>query len=226
MPKSGTEPALRLDRPATLIGGGQATRGMLAEALALAPRLIAADGGANLLRDWGLRPEAIVGDMDSIEAPERFAAEGARMLRVDEQDTTDLAKCLYSVEAPAYIGVGFLGRRFDHALAALHALLARPEKRILLIGEEDVVFLVPPDWRVRLAPGARVSFVPLRPTRGLDSEGLEWPIDGLDMEIGRRVGVSNRAVAETVAARFDGDGVAAMVERRFLRAAFDGLLGA
>ena len=217
------DPPLSFPEGATLVGGGALDRDGLEAARARAPRIVAADGGANRLRLWGVRADAVIGDMDSVEDPARWAAEGARVLELAEQDTTDLEKCLYATDAPLYLGVGFLGRRFDHTLAALHALLRHADKRVALIGEEDVVLLAPPVWRARLAPGARVSFFPLRPVRGIVSEGLRWPIDGLAFAAGERIGASNEAVAETVEARFDGPGMAAMVERRFLDAALASL---
>jgi thiamine pyrophosphokinase len=197
---------------------------VLALAQARAPHLIAADGGANRLRCWGLQADAVIGDMDSV-ADLNFweTTPGVEVLALREQETTDLEKCLYATDAPFYLGVGFMGRRFDHTLAALHALLRFPDKRAALIGEEDVVFLAPPRWRARLAPGARVSFFPLRPVAGLASSGLEWPLDGLDFAAGARIGTSNRAVADIVSADFDGIGMAAMVERRFLDAALESL---
>lgn len=217
-------PALRFDGGVTLIGGGAADRETFEAARARAPRVVAADGGANRLRDWGLGADAVVGDMDSVvDLPGWSARAETRVVPLTEQDSTDLEKCLYAVDAGYYLGVGFLGRRFDHTLAALHALLRFPGKRLLLIGEEDVVFLAPPRWRVTLAPGARVSFYPIRSTRGLGSSGLEWPIDGLDFAAGGRIGTSNRAAVAGVEARFDGAGVAAMVERRFLDAALASL---
>lgn len=205
------------------MGGGALDRETLALAKARAPVVVAADGGANWLSAWGEPAAAVIGDMDSVEDADGWRARGAHVARIAEQETTDLEKCLYATEAPFYLGVGLMGRRFDHTLGALHALMRRPEKRIVLIGEEDVVFLAPPVWRARLEAGARVSFFPLRPVTGLTSEGLVWPIDAIDFAPGVRIGTSNAAAAETVAARFDDFGMAATVERRFLDAVLDSL---
>jgi thiamine pyrophosphokinase len=217
-------PAFRFDRGVTLVGGGAGDAAAFAEALALAPHVVAADAGADAVEVWGGRPEAVIGDMDSAMMADHWRDRGVPVLQLHEQETTDLEKCLYSVAAPFFVGVGFTGRRFDHTLAALHAMM-RWRKPLALIGEEDVVFLCPPDWRARLAPGARVSFFPLAPTVGLGSEGLRWPIDGLRFAPGERIGTSNAAAAEAVRARFDGPGMACMVERRYLAEAVRSLTG-
>ncbi len=210
--------------PATLVGGGAIDRADFEAALTYAPHIIAADGGANALRAWGVAAHAVVGDMDSVEHLEGHRSAGAEIRHLSEQDTTDFEKCLYATDAPFYLGVGFMGRRFDHSLAALHVLLRRAERRAALIAEEDVIFLAPRIWRARLAPGARVSIVPLKPVTAQLSEGLEYPLKGLRMSMGERVGTSNSAASKDVMVEFDGDGAAIMIEKRFLGAAVDSAL--
>lgn len=209
---------LRFPGGVMLVGGGEVDAGALDLALARTAHVVAADGGANALRGWGLGADAVIGDMDSVLDREGWAAGGTRVVHLDEQETTDLEKCLYATAAPFYVGIGFTGRRFDHTLAALHALLRWPDKRVVLIGSDEIIFMAPPRWRARLSPGARVSFFPMLAVGGVGSQGLEWPLAGLRFAPGRRIGTSNRAVAETVEAAFDGVGMAAMVEREHLDA--------
>ncbi len=215
---------LVFDHGVTLVGGGALTRETFDAARALAPVVAAADSGADWLEGGGEGAAAVIGDMDSVARLEGWRARaGVRVLHLAEQDTTDFEKCLYSIEAPFYLAVGFSGRRRDHTLAALHALLRWPSKRVVLIGEEDVAFLCPQDWRATLAPGARVSFFPLAPVRGLASQGLRWPVERLDFAPGLRVGTSNAACAAQVSARFDRLGMVALLERRWLGAALESL---
>ncbi|MEM6439445.1 MAG: thiamine diphosphokinase [Pseudomonadota bacterium] len=213
----------RFDGPVLLLGGGPVS----AETReALAPRcagLVAADGGANRLRGGALKPDAIVGDLDSLEDRAGWEARGVPVIETVDQDFTDLEKSLAWIDAPLVLAAGFLGARFDHSLAALHALLRAPGRPVVLVGEEDVLFLAPRTWRARLAPGARVSIFPAAPVTGLRSEGLEWPLRSLAFEAGRRIGTSNRASAEAVTVEFDGPGAAIMLERRFWEAAAESL---
>ena len=211
---------LVFERPVTLVGGGAFGRDMLDEARALAPELVAADRGADRLAAWRLVPAAVIGDMDSIADPERWRAGPTRFVQLAEQETTDFEKCLYATRAPFYVGVGFTGPRVDHLLAVLHAMLARPEKTVVLLGEAEAMTVLPPRRVLRLAlePGARVSLYPLCPATGTHSRGLLWPIDGLAMAPGVRIGTSNVATAPQVEVAFDGTGVLLVVERPYLRA--------
>lgn len=199
----------------TLAGGGPFGGDDLRAALALAPHPVAADGGADRLMALGIVPEAVIGDMDSLRGG---VPEGARTVAVAEQDTTDFGKCLAHVDAPFLIGVGFLGGRVDHTLAALSVLLSHADKRVVLLGEEDVAFVAPADWTITLEPGARVSFFPLVPCRGVASEGLRWPIKGLEMIAGGQIGTSNEAVAARVSAAFDRAGTVTILPKRYLEA--------
>lgn len=216
---------LKLDGPVTLVGGGELDAAMLDEARALAPALVAADSGADRLAELRVDPgavRAVIGDMDSI-GPAGRALAGAGAIRLDEQETTDFEKCLYMTEAPLYVAAGFTGRRIDHTLAVLHALLRYPEKRIAVLGVADAVAAVPERIELMLEPGARVSVFPLAPVRGTGSRGLRWPIEGLDFAPGRRIGTSNEATHARVVLEFGGPGALVIVERRFLRALVRGL---
>lgn len=198
------EPRLAFDAPVTLAGGGPAGGEDLSDALAFAPRLVCADGGAN--RIGGRTPDAIVGDLDSLEDIDDWRARlGDRLVGLTEQDTTDLEKCLRVIDAPFFIGAGFLAGRVDHLLAALHALVAEP-RPVALIGADDALFAAASHVALDLEPGDRVSIFPMRGVRALKSAGLEWPVDGLGFEAGAKIGTSNRAAAARVEITFDRPG--------------------
>ncbi len=211
---------LRSESPVTLIGGGPWRPEDLEAALAIAPTLVAADSGADSALSAGFEPELVVGDMDSISAATRTHL-GARVREVSEQDSTDFDKVLRSVEAPLMLGVGFVGARLDHQLAAM-AVLARSPRRCLLLGPHDVVFAARGRLEMDLTPGARVSLFPLRPVTGR-SEGLRWPIDGIDFAPDGRIGTSNQATGP-VRLGMDGDGMLVLLPRRALDVAVAALL--
>jgi thiamine pyrophosphokinase len=179
--------------PVTLVGAGPVDPRQLATALALAPEAVAADGGGNLALPEGQRFRAVIGDMDSLADPAALRAAGAVLHPIMEQESTDLEKCLRSVEAPLIIGLGFLGGRIDHHLAAMNALVKFPQKPVVLVGGDDLCFLCPPELELDLVPGTRVSLFPMGPVRGV-SEGLRWPVEGLAFSPEGRIGTSNLAL--------------------------------
>lgn len=199
---------LRSAGPVTLVGAGPATGADLAAALALAPEAVAADGGAGHVLPGGRQFRAVIGDLDSLvpSVAASVRAEGVPVHRVAEQDTTDLEKCLYSVAAPLIIGVGFLGGRLDHELAALSALLRFADRPVVLLGRGEICFALPPVLDLDLAAGTRVSIFPLAPVTGVVGSGLRWDTAGLTLAPGAQIGTSNEAVGGAVRLAFDRPG--------------------
>ena len=76
---------------------------------------------------------------------------------------------------------------------AFHALLRYRHVRCILLGGGDVLFLAPPELVLDLPPETRLSLFPMGRVAG-HSEGLAWPIDGLDLAPDRKICTSNRTV--------------------------------
>lgn len=173
-----------------LVGGGQISSCVLSDALARAETVVAADGGAVPVMALGRCPDAVIGDLDSLPPEVMQALPPAVLHRIEEQDSTDFDKCLRHIEAPLVLGHGFLGARLDHQLAAMTVLARHPDRRCLLVGEQDVVCLAPPRLALDLPVGLRLSLYPLAPVRGR-SDGLRWPLEGLRFAPDGIVGTSN-----------------------------------
>ncbi|MBK5933875.1 thiamine pyrophosphokinase [Rhodovulum imhoffii] len=212
-------------RNITILGGGAVAPGDLSEALRLAPELVAADGGADTALAQGLIPRKVIGDFDSISEATRAAIPPDRLCPIAEQDSTDFEKCLRSVSAPLILGLGVLGARLDHQMAALNALARFPAKRIVLLGERDICFLCPPRLGLDLPEGTRLSLFPLAPASG-NSTGLRWPIDGLVFAPDGRVGTSNITVAPRVEMVVTAAAMLVILPRAALAAAVAGLMAA
>ncbi|WGW03376.1 thiamine diphosphokinase [Tropicibacter oceani] len=176
--------------PVLLVGGGECTDSVLKRAAAQASRIVAADGGAVPLLAAGVIPDAVIGDMDSLDAAMAARIPAGRIHRIGEQNSTDFDKCLRNIRAPLVLAHGFLGGRVDHQLAAMTVLCARADRRCVLIGREDVIVLAPPDLALDLPIGSRLSLYPMGAVSGR-SEGLRWPIDGIAMRPDGRTGTSN-----------------------------------
>lgn len=206
----------------TILGGGAVNHSDLARALDLAPSLVAADGGADIALAAGHTPDAVIGDFDSISAAARAAIPKDRQFPVAEQDSTDFEKCLRSVKARLILGVGFLGDRFDHALAALNTLVRYPHKRTILIGDDDICFVCPRRLDLDLPAGTRFSLFPMAPVAG-QSDGLRWPIDGIAFAPGGRIGTSNE-VTGPVRLTMDGPGMTVLLPVEFLTPVAEALM--
>ena len=191
--------------PLTLVGGGTLFKGDLEAALALAPRLVAADGGAGAALAAGYMPEAVIGDFDSLTPGMRAQLPEASLHPIPEQDSTDFGKALRSISAPLVLGAGFLGDRVDHQLAAFNVLVQPGRCPCIILGATEVIFHLHRETRLPVEAGDLVSLFPMQPVTAR-SEGLDWPLEGLKMSPAGQIGTSNRALGPAVV-RPDGPGL-------------------
>lgn len=178
--------------PVTLLGAGESAVSDLEEMLAMAPTLVAADGGANVALGAGRVPDCVIGDLDSLSAAARDAIPAGRLHRIEDQAITDFEKCLERIAAPLILAIGFTGARIDHELAVWNVLARRRVHHCVVVGHEDVVLLAPARLELDLAPGTRVSLFPMSPVRA-ESRGLRWPVGGLAFAPDGVPGTSNEA---------------------------------
>jgi thiamine pyrophosphokinase len=182
--------------------------------MALAPVVVAADGGANACVDAGVSPVAVIGDMDSIADATRAALSAARVIEVTEQESTDFDKAVTRIRAPFVVAVGFTGARLDHTLAVLSSLTKGVGPTTFVLGRGDVIFAAPRLLELDVTAGTRLSLYPLGPVTGR-SEGLAWPIDGLTLGPLDRLGTSNR-VTGPVTLEMDAPGCLVLMPRDVL----------
>ena len=202
----------------TLAGGAGFSVKLLELARSWAPRVVAADGGADRLLRLGVEPEAVIGDLDSISNAAQVRLAG-RLFPIREQVTTDIDEALRSVQAPFVLGIGFSGARLDHGLAVLNGLVRHADRRCLLLSGQDVVFLAPREMALTLPLGSRLSLFPMGEVEGT-SEGLRWPLDGLRFAPGGLIGTSNQVVGP-VRLRFNADRMLVILPRSAMAAALD-----
>jgi thiamine pyrophosphokinase len=193
------------DGPMAIVGGGAVDPALLVELAARGVALVGADGGADVIGDAGLLPAAIIGDLDSLADRSEWEAR-TRVIHIPEQLTTDFQKSLYSTRAPVTLALGMTGKRLDHTLAALSAVLEyAPTRKLLLVDEVDVALAVVGPIAFEALARERVSIHPLLPIRFHHSKGLFYPMDGLVLEPGGLIGTSNEGTGGRVEIVPDGD---------------------
>lgn len=216
------QPIVESQNGVTLLAGGPVLARDLRAAIAYAPVVVAADGGADRALALGVRPAAVIGDMDSI-TPATRAQLGDVVHHVPEQESTDFDKALRNIRAPFVLALGCLGGRVDHELAVLSVLIRRQSMPCVLIGREDVVFAAPPAaLHIDMQAGDRFSLFPMAEVTG-HSEGLKWPIAGIDFAPDARGGTSNEALGP-VRLHMDAPGMLVILPRNRLGVALQALL--
>jgi thiamine pyrophosphokinase len=157
----------------------------------------AADSGLDVLRRWGIVPDLVVGDMDSLSDASVLADYGEVMQFPRDKDETDTELGIRELRSRGYgrlVVAGGGGGRLDHLLA-LRSLLERQEGPDEWITATCRVVRFARETRFSVPAGSIVSVFPLvGGATGMHSEGLKWPLDGLAWD-NAHFGISN--VAET-----------------------------
>lgn len=192
-----------------LFANGVANRGlMVGQALERLPsaHVLCADGGALNAEKFGLTPQTIIGDLDSLSARqvERFTAAGADILRFPaRKDETDLELALnWCLEnhASEIVIFGALGGRIDQTLANLF-LLALPALRGIAIevvdGNQSLRLARLGRHEVKGCVGDTISLIPMGGSvHVVSTKNLEYPLRGESLTFGPARGISNVMTAE------------------------------
>jgi len=149
-----------------------------------AGRIICCDGSAKSLVEAGFEPEAVVGDLDSLDSGllDRFSN---RLVRDDDQETNDLTKAVRWCREKGFdevVILGATGKREDHTLGNI-SLLAEYALYIKVSMVTDTGVFIPLRSSMKLDsfPGQQISVFSLDPLTEVTSYGLRYEMKSLKL---------------------------------------------
>ncbi len=188
---------------AIVAGGGDALDECWRAALPARALVVAADSRLRHIYALGLRPDVVVGDLDSVSAADlaRAELEGTPIERhPTDKDATDLELALDAARARGVtdvIVIGTGGGRLDHELAGF-ALLAAPQwatMRITAFVGTARLTVVHDHATLDGSLGSTVTLLAAGgPASGVTTKGLRWPLTDADLSPTSTLGVSNEIV--------------------------------
>jgi thiamine pyrophosphokinase len=176
--------------------------------------VIAADGGVRNSFLFGVRPDIVIGDLDSITAQEieLLSVDSPRFISYPtDKDQTDLELALdYAIQigAAEVLLFGLLGGRLDQTLANLLLLSkdAYSPLKIVLSASYDTGHLLRDQDTLTLKAdiGDIISLIPLSMSvRGVTTQGLRWPLDKANLDFGSTRSISNEVIMMRVSIQID-----------------------
>jgi thiamine pyrophosphokinase len=167
-----------------------------------AETVIAADGGALALERWGITPQLVVGDLDSLgfDKADELGKRGAKVIPFPaEKDQSDLELAMrYALETGAddIVLVGVFGGRIDHLLANAMLLADAVYRRrgVRAVHGTTQVRAVFANERAAIdgPVGTIVTLLPVRgDAAGVRTQGLRYPLTVETLHFGRSRGLSN-----------------------------------
>lgn len=152
--------------------------------------IIAADSGLDQLHAWGVEPQIIVGDFDSISHRNLLEtyAHTEIISAPKDKDYTDTELALEQATSRGVDQVILIGGgegRLDHSLALLS--LFQPESPYKAptrwyTAKECIIFQEVGTSKYAWDLGSRLSFFPLTPEIEVESMGLVWNVSALNTE--------------------------------------------
>ena len=173
-----------------------------------AERIICCDGAAEKLLRFGLEPDAIVGDLDSLayQLRQKFAD---KIIHVAEQESNDLSKAFRYCRSKNYENVvilGATGKREDHTLGnlSLLALYAEELPNIKMITDHGEFFVIFHGGTFPSVKGEQISIISLDSELVIrNSENLKYPVKDLKLRYWYQATL-NEALADNFSLDFDG----------------------
>lgn len=162
--------------------------------------VICCDGGARNFQYLGIKPDVIIGDMDSIDPAQlaSYSAQGIKIIKYPtSKDFTDTELALdYALNLnPEEIFIwGALGGRVDHTLANVFLLCKGQEKGIntYLIDEYGEAFVLDKKAIFINEAGKTVSLLALSSrVTGITLKGFLYSLEKSTLQMGETRGVSN-----------------------------------
>jgi thiamine pyrophosphokinase len=170
--------------------------------------LISADGASNILHNWKIIPDYIIGDLDSITPKAKlfFKIKKVPIKHISEQEYTDFEKCIkfaLSKNIKDITVIGYGGKRSDHTLNNFSVMKRYYYKcRIKLIDEDFEIFFTPKSIELNCKRGDTVSLMAMPKAEGITTHGLQFPLRNEKLEFGIREGALNKATDRKVKIEF------------------------
>lgn len=165
-----------------------------------AEMVICADGGARHAKRLGIRPDMVMGDLDTLREEEirEWQEKKVELIKYPPaKDYTDTHLCLLKALELGYrniVMIACLGGRIDHALANIF-LLTIPQAReanVRICGPREELFLVKEETTLSGEKGELLSLFPLTEgASGIVTKGLAYQVPEGKFAFGACNGISN-----------------------------------
>ncbi|MBM4157614.1 MAG: thiamine diphosphokinase [Ignavibacteria bacterium] len=174
--------------------------------------IICADGAANKLKEYRIKPDIIIGDMDSAKPNtlKYYRKKRVRIMEIKDQNTNDMEKCLmYCIEnnLRGIIIFGMTGRRQDHTLNN-YSILQRYYKllNVRVYDNKHEIYFIRNETSFKYRKGHLISLIPFPRAAGITTKGLKYILNNETLELGIREGALNKSVNNKIVIRFrEGD---------------------
>ena len=174
--------------------------------------IIAADGGARHILNSGFMPDALIGDLDSVdkETLDKIKASHCTIVKYPrEKDYTDTQIAIdYAIEKKAdnITFLGCIGDRIDHSLANIFLLvkLIKQGIKACIVNEKNTIYITCDFIKLDGKIGDLLSLIPVGgDVTGIYTKGLKYGLEGKIIKMGDPLGISNVFIGNTIEVKIE-----------------------
>jgi len=167
--------------------------------------IIASDRGLEILDEFNITPNYIIGDFDSIHKKvlDKYINNKDIIIKElnPEKDYTDThmaLKLAIELKSTEITIIGAIGTRLDHTIANIHILKETLEKNIecKIIDKRNEIQLINKKTTLKMNDNYKnISLIPLTTkVSGVTLKGFKYSLEKSTLEIGHSIGVSNEQI--------------------------------
>ncbi len=185
-------------------------------------KLICADGGANSAGRMGIKPDYIVGDLDSIE--DKFLKlfrKSSIIKKIKRQNDTDVEKCIKFALQKGFkeaVLIGVTGDRLDHTFCNLGIVLKFFDRiKLKIIAENSFLAAYTGKVELNAEINETISLYGFNKKTKITSIGLKYPLHNTALPFGTRESTSNMAVSKKISLNIKGGLIFVVRDYRIMR---------
>lgn len=193
---------LKPQKALVIANGIQPKNSIVKKIVSTVDYIICADGGANHALKMRIKPDVIIGDLDSITPKTKKYYQNVPIIFVGDRDSTDLEKAIkFCIVRNIKIIdiIGATGDRIDHTIGNLGCFKKFGKKVTLkIIDPAGELFLVRKNIKLNTIVRKNISLIPLDQCEGVTTKNLKYSLKNDSLELGIREGTTNKAISDNV----------------------------
>ena len=158
--------------------------------------LYCADGGANSAMKLKLKPQYIIGDLDSVHPSTlKYYKKSSTIIKISRQNDTDVEKCLKHVIKKKFdeaMLTGVTGDRLDHTFCNLGIVLKFFNKiNVSIVAENSLLTALTGNHVISSYEKETISIYGFDNQTKITSNGLKYPLNKTSLQFGLKESTSN-----------------------------------
>ena len=162
--------------------------------------IVAVDSGTEQAYKLFLKPDLIIGDLDSIDEKtiKRAEKDEVQILKYEtNKNETDFELALKHVMDKEIKDITIIGGEYgeiDHLFGVLTVLISFQEDQQISWIHKDQTVLIPNSKKIAIGSNVEFSILPFTNLKNLNISGAQWNLDNENIEFGKSVTLRNISI--------------------------------